>query len=99
MSHPISVVTEITDSAGTSRITYTGVLIGKDHAFYIDPEWNVAVVERVSPRGGEYITTGGSGSVILEISGVSTSLLDELPGMSAIDLLARFSNPSGGVLK
>lgn len=91
----VTVVTEYADTAGLHRNTYAGILVGNHHAFYVDPEYNVAVLERVTRCDTEYVTTGGCGSVILEVSEVSAQLIETVSQMSALELLAALIPTNG----
>jgi hypothetical protein len=87
----ITVVTEISDCDGSERLEYAGILVSPTHAFYVDPAYNVVVLERVRPEGDTYVTTGGYDATGFELNVPDTSFINRIGEMSAIDLLQALS--------
>lgn len=83
----ITVVTKIADGDDNYRIEYDGTLIDDRHALYVDPTYNLVILERVGFDGTEYVTTGGSGSVIFDLPIADVNLIDNIRDMSAMELL------------
>lgn len=83
----ITVVTKIADGDDNYRFEYDGTLINDRHALYVDPTYNLVILERVGFDGEEYVTTGGSSSVIFDLPVTDVNIIDNIRDMSAIELL------------
>lgn len=89
MFKKISVVTAHTDTDGTHvQHKSPGVLIAPGRALHIDVEWGIAVLERVTPNGTDYQTTGGAGSVLLEVKITDLTVIERFADLSAAEFLA-----------
>ncbi|WP_340030096.1 hypothetical protein MHB71_15360 [Paenibacillus sp. FSL H7-0940] len=85
----ITVVTKVDDFDGPFRIEYAGTLIDDNHAIYIDPDYNIAVMERVDFDGTEYVTSYGE-PTIFDLTVEDLGFIDNIHNMSAIELLSKF---------
>ncbi|ODA06729.1 hypothetical protein BK119_10815 [Paenibacillus peoriae] len=86
----VTIVTECLDRDELVRYEYDGILVGSSHALYVDPSYNVVLLERVRKSGEEYHTTGGTGSIVLELGVNDVSFIESIREMSAMDLLTKF---------
>jgi hypothetical protein len=86
----ITVVTELQDAIeGPVRYEYPGVLVDAAYAFYIDKEYATVVLERVRrTSNGEYLTTGGPGSVGFDLPVDDVTFFDRIMEISAVELLS-----------
>ncbi|MCK6076278.1 hypothetical protein [Paenibacillus silvae] len=85
----ITVVTKVDDFDGPFHIEYAGTLIDDNHAIYIDPDYNVAVMERVDFDVTEYVTSYGE-PTIFDLTVEDLGFIDNIHNMSAIELLTKF---------
>lgn len=90
MSRRVTVVSECNDEVdGLIRTEYPGVLVDANYAFYVDAEFATVVLERVRrASNGEYLTTGGPGSVGFDLPVDDVTFFDCITEMSAVELLA-----------
>jgi hypothetical protein len=84
----ITIVTKGVDVDGPWRIEYAGTLIDEHHAIYVDTEFSLAVLERVSFDGAEYVTTYGESS-IFDLKVGDLSFINNIRDMSAVELLQK----------
>ncbi|WP_339167162.1 hypothetical protein MKX75_23990 [Paenibacillus sp. FSL R5-0341] len=85
---PITIVTKGVDVDGPWRIEYAGTLIDEHHAIYVDTEFSLAVMERISFDGVEYVTTYGEPS-IFDLKVGDLSFINNIRDMSAVELLQK----------
>ncbi|SHE13801.1 Uncharacterised protein [Chlamydia abortus] len=83
----VTVIAEIPDLEEIVRYEYEGVLIGDSHALYVDRPHNFVVLEKVRFEDEVYKTTGGPGSVVLDLEVADTSFIERLGDMSAVEFL------------
>lgn len=84
----ITIVTKGVDGDEPFRIEYAGTLIDENHAIYVDPEFKLAVMERVNFDGAEYVTTYGE-PVVFDLPISDVSFIGNIHDMSAIELLQK----------